>query len=98
MGTSVFRIRTAVDFPPMLKSDHTMRSCRAASLQRRAADSFSGPARTPEPAGQTHTIGARVPLAPPCGGGMVRRFPDSIFGQGCSTGGTPGYLITEFIS
>jgi hypothetical protein len=30
--------------------------------------------------------------------GMVRRFPDSIFGQRCSTGGTPGYLITEFIS
>jgi hypothetical protein len=29
MGTSVFRIRTAVDFPPVLKSDHTMRSCRA---------------------------------------------------------------------
>jgi hypothetical protein len=25
----VFRIRTAVDFPPVLKSDHTMRSCRA---------------------------------------------------------------------
>ena len=33
MGTSVFRIRTAVDFPPVLKSDHTMRSC-GASLQR----------------------------------------------------------------
>jgi len=32
MGISVFRIRTAVDFPPVLKSDHTMRSCRAASL------------------------------------------------------------------
>src|SRR6266851_5488598 len=32
MGTSVFRLRTAVDFPPVLKSDHTMRSCRAASL------------------------------------------------------------------
>jgi hypothetical protein len=29
MGTSVFRIRNAVDFPPVLKSDHTMRSCRA---------------------------------------------------------------------
>ena len=40
MGTSVFRIRTAVDFPPVLKSDHTMRSCRAASLQRRAGPSF----------------------------------------------------------
>jgi hypothetical protein len=39
MGTSVFRIRTAVDFPPVLKSDHTMWSCRA-SLQRRAAPSF----------------------------------------------------------
>jgi hypothetical protein len=33
MGTSVFRIRTAVDLPPVLKSDHTMRSCRAASLR-----------------------------------------------------------------
>jgi hypothetical protein len=29
MGTSVFRIRTAVDFPPVLKSGHIMRSCRA---------------------------------------------------------------------
>jgi len=28
-GTSVFRIRTAVDFPPVLKSDHTMPSCSA---------------------------------------------------------------------
>jgi hypothetical protein len=37
MGTSVFRLRTAVDFPPVLKSDHPMRSCRAASLQCRAA-------------------------------------------------------------
>jgi hypothetical protein len=35
MGTSVFRIRTAVDFPPVLKSDHTMRSCSAASLRAR---------------------------------------------------------------
>jgi hypothetical protein len=26
----------------------------------------------------------------------VRRFPDSIFGQGCSTKGTPGDLSTEF--
>jgi hypothetical protein len=25
----MFRIRTAVDFPPVLKSDHTMRSCGA---------------------------------------------------------------------
>ncbi|MFY9955270.1 hypothetical protein, partial [Bradyrhizobium sp.] len=33
MGTSVFRIRTAIDFPPVLKSDHTMRSCSAASLR-----------------------------------------------------------------
>jgi len=40
MGTSVFRIRTAVDFPPVLKSDHTMRSCRAASLYAGRPDSF----------------------------------------------------------
>src|SRR5216684_4642137 len=40
MGTSVFRIRTAVDFPPVLKSDHTMRSCRAASLHAGRPDSF----------------------------------------------------------
>jgi hypothetical protein len=32
MGTSVFRIRTAVDFSPVLESGHTMRSCSAASL------------------------------------------------------------------
>ena len=42
MGTSVFRIRTAVDFPPVLKSDHTMRSCRAASLRAGRPDSLSG--------------------------------------------------------
>ncbi len=29
-------------------------------------------------------------LALTCGGGMVRSFPDSIFGQGRSTRGTPG--------
>jgi hypothetical protein len=40
MGTSVFRIRTAVDCPPVLKSDHTMRSCRAASLDAGRPDSF----------------------------------------------------------
>jgi hypothetical protein len=45
MGTSVFRIRTAVDFPAVLKSDHTTRSCRAASLHAGRPDSFKPAAR-----------------------------------------------------
>ena len=42
MGTSVFRIRTTVDFPPVLKSDHTMRSC-SASLRAGRPYSSSSP-------------------------------------------------------
>jgi hypothetical protein len=41
MGTSVFRIRTAVDFPPVLKSDHTMRSCSAAFVPGGPEESLS---------------------------------------------------------
>jgi hypothetical protein len=37
MGTTVFRIRIALIFPPVLKSDHTIR--RAAYLK--AADSLA---------------------------------------------------------
>jgi hypothetical protein len=54
MGTSVFRIRTTVDFPPVLKSDHTMRSCSAASLRAGRPDSFS---EAPEPANPGPTSG-----------------------------------------
>jgi hypothetical protein len=57
MGTSVFRIRTAVDFPPVLKSDHTMRSCRAASL--RAGTSSSGSRAAWRPSGTTNHAGSR---------------------------------------
>jgi hypothetical protein len=42
MGTSVFRIRINVDFPPVLKFDHTcMGACRAASPSRQVAFHFS---------------------------------------------------------
>jgi hypothetical protein len=74
MGTSVFRIRTTVDFPPVLKSDHTMRSCSAASLRAGRPDSFffQRPARTFQPANPGLTSG--LPRAVQ---GMIAALPVS---------------------